>query len=464
MVEGPTLQFLGAAGTVTGSKHLVRAHGRLVLLDCGLFQGLKELRLRNWRRPAFDAAAVNAVLVSHAHIDHTGYLPLLARHGFHGPIYCTPATADLMPILLRDAAHLQEEEAETANRHGYSKHHPALPLFTVRDAEAALRLVHPCRYGRRFDVTPGLTALFRPAGHILGSATIDVAIDRPRPIHLVYSGDLGRWSRPILRDPELVRAADFLMVESTYGDRTHAPAPEEQLAQIVREAVVRGGALLIPAFAVDRTQELLWYLRRLQEEKRIPLLPVYIDSPMAIDVTDIYARHTEEHDVEMASLLEEHRSPFRCAQLHFARTPEESKAINRLPGPLIIISASGMATGGRVLHHLRLRLPDPRTTVLLVGYQAAGTRGHTLQQGAAILRMQGQDVPVRARVETLDGLSAHADREEILRWLSGFEKAPRQTYLVHGEPGPAQALAEAVRQRLHWKVSVAGDGETVPLG
>jgi metallo-beta-lactamase family protein len=463
MTEAPTLQFLGAAGTVTGSKHLVRARGRQVLLDCGLFQGLKELRLRNWKKPTFDAAAIDAVLVSHAHIDHTGYLPLLVRHGFRGPIVCTAATADLVPVLLRDAAHLQEEEAEHANRHGYSKHRPALPLFTVQDAEDSLRLLRTCPYDRVFPVTEGIDALFRHAGHILGSATIELQIKEAEPIRLVYTGDLGRFQRPILRDPELVAEADVLLTESTYGDRIHAGDPEEELARIVREAAGRGGALLIPAFAVDRTQELLWYLRQLEVAQRIPTLPVYIDSPMAIDVTEIYARHPEEHNLDTAALYKEHQSPFRCAQQHFARTPQESKAINQLQGPLIIISASGMATGGRILHHLKLRLPDPKTTVLLVGYQAAGTRGRSLQHGAPTLRMHGQNIPVRARVETLDGLSAHADREEIFRWLSGFRKAPRQTYLVHGEPEPAQHLAEAIQTRLQWKVSVARDDEIVPL-
>jgi metallo-beta-lactamase family protein len=463
MAEVPTLHFLGAAGTVTGSKHLVRAEGRQVLLDCGLFQGLKELRLRNWRKPVFDAAAVDAVLVSHAHIDHSGYLPLLVRHGFRGRIFCTPATADLLPVLLHDAAHLQEEEAEHANRHGYSKHKPALPLFTVQDAEAALRLLQTCPFDRLFPVIKGFAAIFRHAGHILGSATIELQIGETNPTRLVFSGDLGRWDRPILRDPEFVAEADTLLLESTYGDRIHAADPEDELARIVGDAVQRGGALLVPAFAVDRTQELIWYLRRLEEAKRIPILPVYIDSPMAIDVTEIYARHPEEHSLDMASLAQQHRSPLRCTRQHFARTPEESKAINRLRGPLIIISASGMATGGRVLHHLKLRLPDPRTTVLLVGYQAAGTRGRSLQQGASTIRMHGQDIPVRARVETLDGLSAHADREEIFRWLSGFRRAPRQTYIVHGEPGSAQSLADTIQSRLHWKASVARDGETVQL-
>ncbi len=464
MTEVSTLQFLGAAGTVTGSKHLVRAGGRQLLLDCGMFQGLKDLRLRNWRKPPFDANAIDAVVLSHAHIDHSGGLPLLVRHGFRGPIYCTPASADLLPLLLRDAANLQEEEAEHANRHGYSKHKPALPLYTVQDAEKTLRLVEPQPYGQRFPVTDEFAVLYRHAGHILGSAIVDVQIGKSDPLRLVFTGDLGRWNRPILRQPELVPEADVLLMESTYGDRIHAGDPEAELARIVNEAAQRGGVLLIPAFAVDRTQELLWYLHRLEEAKRIPALPVYVDSPMAIDVTELYARHPEELNPDTAALMQQHHSPLRCAHLHFARTPEESKAINRMEGPLIIISSSGMATGGRVLHHLKLRLPDPRSTVLLVGYQAAGTRGRSLQHGASTVRMHGQDIPVRAQVETLDGLSAHADREEIFRWLAGFQKPPRQTYLVHGETGAAQALAVAIQTWLHWQVAVAQDGETIRLG
>jgi metallo-beta-lactamase family protein len=463
MAETPTLQFLGAAGTVTGSKHLVRANGRQVLLDCGLFQGLKELRLRNWRKFPFDAPAIDAVVVSHAHIDHSGSLPLLGRHGFRGPIYCTPPTAELLPILLHDTAHLQEEQAEHANRHGYSRHKPALPLFTVEDAEAVVRMIRPRSFGEKFPVTEGISAVLRRAGHILGSATIELQISGAASTRLAYSGDLGRWHRPILLGPEPISEADTVLVESTYGDRIHTGDPQDELARIVGEIVENKGTLLVPAFAVDRTQELIWILRRLEDSKRIPVLPVYVDSPMAIDVTEIYTRYPDEHELEMSNLTEPSRSPLRCTNQHFARTPEESKAINRLTGPIIIISASGMATGGRILHHLRQRLPDPRTTVLLVGYQAAGTRGRTLQEGAKTVRMHGENVPIRARIEKLDGLSAHADREEIIHWLSEFRKSPRQTYIVHGEPESARHLADAVRERLHWNVSVARDEEKIDL-
>ena len=463
MPETSTVQFLGAAGTVTGSRHLVRHGERKVLLDCGLFQGLKELRLRNWTKPPFDPTSLDAVVLSHAHIDHSGGLPLLVRHGFAGPIFCTSATADLLQIMLPDSAHLQEEDAARANRYGYSKHYPALPLYTAQDAAAALRLVQPCHYGDPFTVTEGITAVLRRTGHILGAASVQLNLGQTDPLKLVFSGDLGRWNRPILRDPEFVPEADVLLVESTYGDRLHPPDPTTALERIINEAVQRGGALLVPAFAVGRTQELIWLIRQLEEAQRIPTLPVYIDSPMAIDVTDLFCRHPEDHDIDMTLLMDQKRCPFCCKQYHLARSPEESKALNDITGPFIIISASGMATGGRILHHLKLRLPDPRTTVLLAGYQSIGTRGRALQEGTREVRIHGQNIPVRAKVELLDGLSGHADRDEILRWLAGFKKAPRQTYIVHGEPRAAQSLAGTIQSRLHWQARVAQDSEVVPL-
>lgn len=463
MTETASLQFCGGAGTVTGSKYLIRAGRRHVLLDGGLFQGLKELRLRNWRTPPFQPAQIDAVLLSHAHIDHSGYLPLLARQRFRGKIFCTSGTADLLRVMLPDAAHLQEEEAAMANRHGYSKHHPALPLYTMRDVEVTLKQLRPCPYGTSVAVTDGIAVTFRRAGHILGSATVEVQLGAQQPFRLVYSGDLGRWNQPILRDPEPVPRADVLLLESTYGDRLHASDVAASLARVVNEAVARTGALLIPAFAVGRTQLLIWILRQLEEQGRIPSLPVYIDSPMAINVADIYCRHPEDHDLDMTTLMDERRCPLCCTQYHLAKTPEESKALNHVRGPFIIISASGMATGGRILHHLKLRLPDPRTTVLLVGFQAAGTRGRLLQEGAPVIKILGEQVPVKATIETIDGFSAHADRDEILRWLSGFTAPPRQTYLVHGESAQAQGLAQTIQTRLGWNVRVAQDGETVEL-
>jgi metallo-beta-lactamase family protein len=458
-----TLQFLGASGTVTGSSYLVRAFGKQVLLDCGMFQGEKPLRMRNWAEPRFDAAKIDAVVLSHAHIDHSGNLPLLARRGFRGPIYCTPATADLLGILLPDCAHIQEEDAERANRHGYARHRPAMPLYTSADADAALRLVQRRPFDQSFEVCDGFHAMARRAGHILGAASIELQIGPTDPLRLVFSGDLGRWDRPILQNPELVTRADVLLLESTYGDRTHPPDPLADLARVINEAAARGGVLLVPAFAVDRTQELIWYVRRLEEAGRIPVLPVYLDSPLAIEVTDVYCRHAEALHADLSHLSIGNRSPLQTRQFHVTRTREDSKALNHMQGPMIIIAASGMATGGRILHHLEQRLPDPRTTVLLVGFQAPGTRGRALQDGAPTIRMHGRDVPVRARVEVVHGLSAHGDRDEILRWLAGFQAPPGQTYTVHGESHSAEMLAELIRAKLHWRARPARDGETVEL-
>jgi metallo-beta-lactamase family protein len=456
----PTVQFFGAAGTVTGSKHLVTANGRRVLLDCGLFQGLKELRERNWDAPPFAPSELDAVVLSHAHIDHSGYLPLLVRRGFRGPVYCTNSTAELLGVLLPDSAYLQEKQAAHANYLGYSKHAPALPLYTTLDAQEALGLLQPQPFGESIRLTDGIAAVFRTAGHILGSATVDLQIDGTighAPLHVVYSGDLGRWGRPILHDPQPVPEADYLLLESTYGNRSHPVEVDEQLARCIRTAADRGGALLVPAFAVGRTQELLWWIRQLEQEERIPTLPVYVDSPMAIDVTDIYLRSTSEHDLDMRRLENAGHHPLYPRQFHLAKTQEESMALNTVRGPVIIISASGMATGGRILHHLKLRLSDRRTTVLLVGFQAAGTRGRRMLEGTDEVRIHGQDVRVRAHIESLDGLSAHADQGELLQWLSGFERPPRTTCLVHGEPDAAAALSEAIGERYGWDAEVAKD-------
>lgn len=456
-----TIRFLGAAGTVTGSMHLVTVNERRVLLDCGLFQGLKDLRLRNWREPPFDPKAIDAVVISHAHIDHTGSLPLLVRHGYRGPIYCTPATADLLGVLLPDSAHLQEEEADRANRYGYTKHAPALPLYTAADADRALGQLERTGYERPFAVAGDVTVTYRTAGHILGAATVDLrAGDGQR---IVFSGDLGRYDRPILPDPEPVPEADVLLLESTYGDRQHPTGTEDDLARVVNETAERGGALLIPAFVVDRTQEVLWLLQHLEEQRRIPVLPVFVDSPSATAVTEIYHRHVEEEDGEMRRRMQDGEDPLKPGRIVFCHSVEESKKLNDMRGPVIIVSASGMATGGRILHHLQHRLPDPRTTVLLVGFQAAGTRGRSLQDGAKTLKMFGEQVPVRAHVEMVNGLSAHADQSELLRWLGGFTRAPRTTYLVHGEPEAAQALALAITKRYGWAVRVAQDGEQVDV-
>ena len=459
----PALQFFGAAGTVTGSKHFLTTPRARVLLDCGLFQGLKELRLRNWAPQPFDVKGLDAVVLSHAHLDHSGGLPLLVRAGFRGRIHCTAGTRDLLRILLADAAHLQEEEAAFANRHGYSKHHPAQPLFTAADVAPVLEVVQVHAYGEAFDVAGGVRGVLRRSGHILGSAITDLGIDGPTPVRLVYTGDLGRWDQPILCDPEEVPAADVLLIESTYGDSDHVGDPIESLAAIVRETAVEERVLLIPAFAVGRTQTLIWVLRQLEESGRMPRIPIVIDSPMANRVSEVYCHHLEDLDHDMRQAMDHKQCPLCCKQYELCTTREESKALNERRGPMIVIAGSGMATGGRILHHLARRLPMPRTTVLLVGYQAQGTRGRSLQDGARELRLQGRRVPVAARVRTIHGLSAHADRNEMLRWLGSLQRPPSMTYLVHGEPRPAQAMAALIEDRLGWSTHVARDGESVQL-
>jgi metallo-beta-lactamase family protein len=462
MAATATLQFLGAAGTVTGSKYLVRHRGQQILLDCGLFQGLKELRLRNWLEPTFNPREIAAVVLSHAHLDHSGYLPLLVKRGFRGKVHCTAATADLIEILLPDSAKIQEEDAERANRDGYSKHHPALPLYNRDDAKAALRLVDTHPFGKPFDVAGDMKAEYRPMGHILGAASIDLAIGKRDPVRLVFSGDVGRYVSPILRDPDPVPEADVLLVESTYGDRLHPPDPATELERIINESVRRGGAIIVPAFAVGRTQELLWYIRKLEDESRIPQLPVYIDSPMAVEVTDMYCRHTGEHNLKLTEL----RNDGCAIQTHqqvMVHTVDESKAINSIDEPMIVIAGSGMVTGGRVLHHLARRLPDPRTTVLIPGFQAEGTRGRQLEDGAKSLHIHGRDVPVNAQVYRVEGLSGHADQGELLRWMSGFQRPPAACYLVHGEPHAAEALSHAAAAELDWIVRPARDGEVIEV-
>jgi metallo-beta-lactamase family protein len=458
----PTLTFLGGAGgTVTGSKHLLENGESRVLLDCGLFQGLKELRQRNWAAPPVDPRTLGAVILSHAHIDHSGYLPRLCRDGFTGPIYCTPGTSDLLQVMLPDAAHLQEEEAAFANRHRTSKHDPALPLYTIADAERALAQVKRVDFGRPFTATRGVEARFTPSGHILGAGLVTCEIGGRR---LVFSGDLGRYDVPIMVDPEPVAEADVLLVESTYGNRVHPPDdPADRLTAAVRRAVEQKGWLLIPAFAVGRSQEILYDLRELEKRGAIPSLPVFLDSPMGIQATAIYAAHTEEHDPALARVVAGGTAPFAPKRFALSRSVEDSKRLNDTAGPGIIVAGSGMATGGRILHHLKRLLPDPKTTVLFVGYQAAGTRGRLLRDGAAEIRMLGMMVPVNATIMVSDAYSAHADREEILRWLGGFRRPPGMTYVVHGEAGAAEALRDAIVSRLGWNAAVAEDGQRVTL-
>lgn len=456
-----SLTFLGAAGTVTGAKFLVEAAGVAVLLECGMFQGPRELRARNWAPSPVDPAKLAAVLLSHAHIDHSGYLPRLVRDGFGGPIFCSPGTADLLRIMLPDAARLQEEEAEYRNRRGITQHRPALPLFTAGDAERALGLLRPAPFDERFVPAPGVEASFRMSGHILGASIVAVAVAGRR---LVYSGDLGRYGVPVMKDPVPVDGADTLLVESTYGNRRH-PADDGTpvIIRAVARAVDRRGWLLVPAFAVGRTQDLLYLLRSLEEAGRIPRLPVFLDSPMGIEATAIYARHPEEHDSDATRVGAQGGRPFVPSRLSITPTPAESKRLNDMEGPGIVIAGSGMATGGRILHHLRQRLPDERTTVLFVGYQASGTRGRLLRDGAQALRIFGEDVPVRASIMATDALSAHADQTEILRWLGGFRRPPGMTYAVHGEPEAAAALRDAIAQKLGWRCVVAADSRRIDV-
>ena len=457
-----TLQFLGAAGTVTGSKYLVQHDGRRILIDCGLFQGLKELRLRNWSPLPVDPRSIEAVVLTHAHIDHIGSLPRLVKEGFDGPMFSTSATRALAGLLLPDSAHLQEEEALYANEAGSTKHDPALPLYTAEDARAALRHFETFEYGRRREILPGITLTFARAGHILGSAicTLELAGSRQR---IVFSGDLGRYDAPIIPDPEPIAYATTLLVESTYGDRTHGAVKAiDALASAVSDAVVRKGMIVIPSFAVGRTQEILYDLRALEEAERIPTLDVFVDSPMACDATPIYLAHPEDHDLDMTALLERGISPLATRRTHFITSVEDSKKLNDRAGPAIIISASGMATGGRILHHLKHRLPDPKNTILFVGYQAEGTRGRRLLAGEKEIRIYGELVKVSAQVAAVSGFSAHGDWRELMRWMSGFRAPPKQTFLVHGEAPALEALRDRVAQN-GWPVRVPQHLETVQL-
>ena len=453
--RGLDLTFLGAAGTVTGSRHLLTGVGPPVLVDCGLFQGFKQLRLRNRGPFAMPPADLGGIVLTHAHLDHSGYLPVLVRDGYHGKVSATAATSDLCGILLPDSGHLQEEEAERANRYGYSRHHPALPLYTRADAERALGQLTPVPWDRDHRVAD-LTCRFRRAGHILGAATVTLSDGRTT---VLFSGDLGRPHDALMYPPAPVTHADYLVLESTYGDRDHpAGDPWEPFAAAIRRTTARGGVVVIPAFAVGRAQSVLHHLHVLRERGDLPEVPIFLNSPMAADATALYQIHHGDHRLSAA----ECGAAFGAARI--TRTVEESKAIDARIGPMIIISASGMATGGRVLFHLERFGGDHRNTILLVGYQAGGTRGDALRRGARELKIHGRRVPIRAEVVALDGLSAHADRREILEWLRGFETAPRRTFITHGEPRASDALRQLIEEELKWTVEVPEHGQQVRLG
>jgi metallo-beta-lactamase family protein len=450
------LTFLGATGTVTGSRYLVEHGGRRVLVDCGLFQGLKQLRLRNWAPLPVEASSINAVILTHAHIDHSGYLPRLVDMGFRGPIHATGATTELCGLMLPDSGHLQEEEASYANRHGTSKHRPALPLYTEAQARATLPLFRSHRFGDSVEALPGLFVRFRQAGHILGAASVHL---RSEAGSILFSGDLGRSDDLLMKPPTPPEAADLVLIESTYGNRLHEMTdPLSELAAIVNRTIARGGHVIVPAFAVGRAQLLLYALRRLKDAQRIPDVPVFLDSPMAIDATALYRDHPGEHRLDGAG----------CADLwrgvRFVNSAEESRALASLRYPAIIISASGMATGGRVVHHIEAFAPLPANTLLFVGYQALGTRGAALVGGARSVRMHGRWVPVRAEVAALEGMSSHADRDELLAWLGALPAPPRHVYVTHGDPAAADSLRQAIEEQLKWPGSVPEYQESVDVG
>jgi len=465
-----SISFWGGVGTVTGSKYLIETDKARVLVDCGLFQGLKELRELNWKEPPFDPRQLNAVLITHAHIDHTGYLPRLVKQGFHGPVYCSRGTADLLKILLPDSGRLQEEDADFRNRHKLTVHQPALPLYTEKDAYASLELLRPLvNEGDGIEAAPGIRVTFKTAGHILGSSLVLAEIDGAgadeRGRRVLFSGDLGHYDQPIIRDPSPPPSCDYLLVESTYGDRLHDPEdPKVALARIINDAAQRNAPVLIPAFAVGRTQEIVYLIRELEDEKAVPVLPVVVDSPMAAAATAAYANRKEEHDEEYASILMQKRHPLRTHSMVTATSREESKRVNDAKGARVIVSASGMMTGGRVMHHALRMVSDPEATIVFVGFQAAGTTGRRILDGEPEVKILKQWIPVRCRVAKIGGFSAHADWKEVLRWLEGMQTGvPSRTFPTHGEPEAANAMAGHIKERFGWNVHVPQYGERFEL-
>jgi len=464
------LTFLGAAGSVTGSRYLVEAAGKRLLVDCGIFQGSQELQDRNYKTLTIDPATIDYLVLTHAHLDHTGWLPVLVKSGYRGPIYANPATIDLTTILLKDSAFIQTEDTLHARIHQDSRHPHPEPLYTPEDVDPTLKLIKNMPRSGGFDISPEFHVDSYDAGHILGSSSLVLTIDEGgKKTVVLFSGDIGRYNQPILNDPTTPPSkADVLICESTYGDREHPDGdPAELLSQIVNRVVKRGGSIVIPAFAIGRTQTFMYYLRQLEDQQRIPHVPVYVDSPMALSATDLYVKYREDHDkkfVEVESGNGGKGDPLSVREFHLTRTTEQSKAINSVKTPCIIVSASGMVSGGRVLHHLEQRLPDARNAVILAGFQAQGTRGRSLQEGAKSLRLFGQDVAVKAEIVSMGQFSAHAGKSELLRWLTGLPAPPKQTYLVHGEPAAAQALQRAIQDKFQWKSSVARYLDTVELG
>jgi metallo-beta-lactamase family protein len=463
------ITFWGGVGSVTGSKYLLEHDGRKVLVDCGLFQGDKELRERNWQDPPFSPTDIEAVIITHAHVDHTGWLPRLVKLGFAGEVFTSRATCDLLKILLPDSARLQEEEADYRNRHQLTSHSPALPLYDEDDAKAAIKLFHPVKNNGEFvQVCEGFSASFRVAGHILGASMVLVSMDGAKAdgsdVRFLFSGDLGHYDQPIVKDPAPPPNCDYLMCESTYGNRLHGEITSDvQLADIINAAYKRNAPILIPAFAVGRTQELLYMIRELEDENKIPSMPVVVDSPMAAQATQVYNRFSEEHDEEYASILAQKVHPLRTDWMRTASTREESKKLNDMKGARIIISSSGMLTGGRVLHHAMRILPNENATIIFVGYQAAGTTGRRILEGEKEVRIMKNWVPVRCNVEKVEGFSAHADWKAVIRWLSGLKSTPTTVFTTHGEPEAAEAMAGHIRDEFGWMVIAPEYGQTVEL-
>ncbi len=461
--QGSILRFLGAAGTVTGSKFLLTVGDHCVLVDCGLFQGLKQLRLMNWQPLPVDVHGIDAVLLTHAHLDHSGFIPAVVRDGFRGKVISTPGTQSLCRILLPDSGHLQEEEADYANAKGYSKHSPALPLYTERDAWDSLECFSPAEFDTKVDLGP-ITARFLHAGHILGASLISVEINSARRTRMLFTGDLGRPTHPILRSPAPPPAADIIVIESTYGDRIHDDAASlERFADAVSKTLERSGVVIIPSFAVDRTEVILHHLARLRDAGRIPAAPTFVDSPMALAALKLYEESIARGSPEVRADIARANNFFNGQDLTEIKTVEESMRLNSMSGPMIIISASGMASGGRVLHHLKRRLPDRRNTVILVGYQAAGTRGRSLLDGARMVKMLGDYVPVAAEIIDVPAFSSHADQREILNWLKLATVPPRLVYIVHGEPPASEALRERITTELGWNAVVPRNLEQVRI-
>jgi metallo-beta-lactamase family protein len=449
------IKFLGAAKTVTGSKYLLEIDKYRYLIDCGLFQGLKELRLRNWDKLPIEEEKIDAVILTHAHIDHSGYLPRLVKNGFKGKIHCTQATADLLRILLLDSAKLQEEEAGYAKKKGYSKHADPKPLYTSEDAENVFPLVNSHDFLKSFALAPGIDLKFYYAGHILGAATVELSLKgKTQEKKIVFSGDIGRYNHPVLYDPHQIKEADILLIESTYGNQACSiDNIEDELAEVINEATQQG-VLLIPAFSLGRTQSLIYHLNQLRIKKKIGQVKVYIDSPMAINVTDLYKKHEKYHKLKDNDLSDSKHPVFDSKNIIFCRTQEESRGINDVEKGAIIISASGMCSGGRILHHLFHRLKEPKHTVLFVGFQARGTRGRRILEGEPYVKIFGIEVAVKCQVKEIKGMSAHADKPELMRWLSSISDSPKQTFIVHGEIESAEALATSIRSDLQWNATV----------